>query len=277
MEIIELNDINLDELEKYKVQGTKSTVYHDGEYCIKILDGLHPYEKEILYKKLLEMDGMILDDVLMPKDLIVHNGQLAGYTMNDFKNSVNILDYLTSTRYIDCKYILKVVKEASLILKKIHEYGIICQDLSFDNILIDEDGNIKYSDIDGCAFKDYNSPYMSVLLKRFLIDYRKDKLCYVTKNMDRISFMLSFYYVIYLRELQKLSEKKYHSLSDNISTLENCREYANMLLGFRTLPEVPYLDELINDSDNYIIDRIKQISTKKKILYYYRSKKITTK
>ena len=106
---------------------------------------------------------------------------------------------------------------------------------------------------------------MSVLLKRFLIDYRKDKLCYVSKNTDRISFMLSFYLVMYLQELQKLSKKEYHSLSDNISTLENCREYANMLLGYRTLPEIPYLDELINDNDSYIIDRDKQISIKQKI------------
>ena len=262
---IKLSDINLDELEKYQVQGTKSTMYHNGEQCIKILDKLYPDEKEILYKKLLEMDGIVLDGVLMPKDLIVHNGQLAGFTMDNFKNSVNILDYLTTTRFIDCKDIFKVVKEASLILKKIHESGIICQDLSFDNILIDANGNIKYSDIDGCAFKDYKSPFVSVLLKRFLIDYRKDKLCYVSKNTDRISFMLSFYLVMYLQELQKLSKKKYHSLSDNISTLENCREYANMLLGYRTLPEIPYLDELINDNDSYIIDRDKQISIKQKI------------
>lgn len=264
MDKIKLSDINLDELEKCKVQGTKSIMYYDDEHCIKILDKLYPDEKETLYKKLLEMDGIILDDVLMPKDLIIHNGQLAGYTMDNFKNSVNILDYLTATRFIDCKDIFKIVKEASLSLKRIHKSGIICQDLTFDNILIDANGNIKYSDIDGCAFNDYSSPFMSVLLKRFL-NYRKDDLCYVSKNTDRVSFMLSFYLVMYLKELQKLSKKEYHSLSDNISTLENCREYANMLLGFRTLPEVPYLDELISDDDSYIIDRNKQLSRVKRL------------
>ena len=45
------NDINFDELEKYKVQGTKSTMYHNGEQCIKILDKLYHDEKEVLYKK----------------------------------------------------------------------------------------------------------------------------------------------------------------------------------------------------------------------------------
>lgn len=265
MKEIKLSDINLKELEKFEIQGTKSTMYKNGEECIKIFDKLYPDELKKMHNKFLEMDGIILNDALLPKDLIVDNGKLVGYTMDNFENSINILDYLTSTRFIDCKDILKIVKQASLILRTIHKTGIICQDLSFDNILIDVNGNIKYSDMDGCTYKDYESPFMSVLLNRFLTNYRKDKLCNISKNMDRISFMLSFYLVMYLRELQKLSNKKYSSLSDNILTLENCREYANKLLEFRTLPEVPYLDELIDDNDSYLIDRNKQISITKKI------------
>lgn len=260
MDKIHLNDLNLSSLEKFKIQGTKSTMYHSDNLCIKILDKLYPDEKATLYKKLLEIDGLVLDDVLLPKELIVEDGKLVGYTMEYFRNSINILDYLTQNRFVNCSDIFSVVKKASLILRHIHENDIICQDLSFDNILIDKDGNIKYSDIDGCAYKDYRSPFMSIILKRFLIDYRRDSFCYVSKNTDRISFMLSFYLVTYLQELQKLSKKKYHSLSDNIKTLENSREYANMLLGCRTLPEIPYVDELIDDNDDYVIDRNKQLS-----------------
>lgn len=260
MDKIYLGDLNLSELEKFEIQGTKSTMYHSDNECIKILDKLYPDEKAILYKKLLEMDGLILDDVLLPKKLIVQDGKLVGYTMDYFKNYINILDYLTKNRFINCNEIFNVVKKASLILRNIHENGIICQDLSFDNILIDKDGNIKYSDIDGCAYKDYKSPFMPVILKRFLIDYRKDLFFYVSKNTDRISFMLSLFLATYLQELQKLSKKKYHSLSDSIKTLENLREYANMLLQCRTLPEIPYIDELIDESDDYVIDRNKQIS-----------------
>lgn len=266
MDKIRLSDLDLSSLEKAKIQGTKSTIYHSGDLCIKILDKLYPDEKTTMYKKLLEMDGLVLEGALLPKQLIVEDDKLAGYTMEDFKDSINILDYLTQNRFINCSEIFSIVKRASLILKDIHEKGIICQDLSFDNILIDKYGNLKFSDIDGCAYKDYRSPFMSVLLNRFIIHYRKDKICYISKNTDRISLMLSFYLVTYLKELQKLSKKQYHSLSDNIKTLENCKEYANALLCFRTLPEIPYLDELIDDNDDYLIDRDKQLSLGRRFL-----------
>lgn len=265
MEKIELRDIDISHLSKFRNQGTKSTMYENGDICIKILDGLYQNERNTIYKKLLEMDGLVLDDVLLPKSLIVENGLLVGYTMENFKDSISILDYFLKTRFVNCKEFLSVMKKCSLILRKIHVNDIVCQDLSFDNILIDSQGNIKYSDIDSCSYKDYSSPYMSDLLKRFVIDYRKDKLCYVSKNMDRISFMLSFYIIVYLKELQKLSKRKYHALSDNIQTLENCREYANALLSERTLPEIPYIDELIDDRDDYIIDRRKQLGLFQKL------------
>ena len=43
-------------------------------------------------------------------------------------------------------------------------------------------------------------------IEYFLMDYRKDSFFYISKNIDRISFILSFYLVIYLKKLQKLSK-----------------------------------------------------------------------
>lgn len=54
-------------------------------------------------------------------------------------------------------------------------------------------------------------------------------------------------------------------LSDNITTLENIREYVNMILGSKTLPEILYIDELIDDNDDYVIDRNKQLNLRKKL------------
>ena len=205
------------------------------------------------------MDGLVIDDVILPNCLILDGDKLIGYIMEYFKDSIPISDYLTLTRYINCKTIFSITKKVSIILRHIHENNIICQDLSFDNILIDKDRNIKYSDIDGCMYKEYKSPFMSHVLQS-LFDYRKDPFHYFSKNTDRISLMLSFYAATYLKELQKLSKKKYHSLSDNMQTLENCREYASKLLSrCRILPDIPYMDELIDDADDYIIDREKQL------------------
>ena len=71
MEQIKLNDINFHSLQKLKHQGTKATLYRDGNVCFKILDGLYDDEKELLYKKLLDMDGIRINNVLLPQKLIV--------------------------------------------------------------------------------------------------------------------------------------------------------------------------------------------------------------
>lgn len=264
MDKIRLNDIDLSSLKKSKIQGTKSTVYENGDECIKILDGLYPDEKLLLYKKLLDMDGITIDGVLMPVSLVMQNDTLCGYVMKNFKNSINLNDCFNNTRYINCADMLRAIKKASLILKDIHSKGIICQDLSFDNILVDHDSNVMICDIDGCQYKEHNSPFVSLLLKRFINDYRKEKI-YLSENTDRISMMISMFYLMYLKEVQKLTKKEYHTLSDNIKTLENARKYANILINRNSkIFNIPYLDELIDENDDFVIDRNKQLSLKQK-------------
>ena len=102
MEQIKLNDINFHSLQKLKQQGTKAKLYKDGNVCFKILDGLYDDEKESLYKKFLDMNGIRIDNVLLPKELIVKDGKLQGYTMDYFPNSIPLSDRF-SVRYVDSK------------------------------------------------------------------------------------------------------------------------------------------------------------------------------
>ena len=89
----------------------------------------------------------------------------------------------------------------------------------------------------------------------------------MSSNLDRISMMISFYYLIYAKEIQNLTKRQYHKLSDKISTLENARVYANMLVDKgKCIGEIPYLDELINLNDDYIIDRDKQLNLVRRLL-----------
>ena len=268
MEIVKLNDIDLSNLEKSRFQGSTSTIYKNNDTCIKMLDKLFPEEKEIIYRKFLAMDGIKLDDVLLPKVLILKDDKLVGYTMDNFKDSMPLLDYFGRSRHVNCKDIFTAVKKASLILRDIHSSGIICQDLTFDNILIDNSGNIKYCDIDSCCYNGYMNNFISVLLNRFLFDYRKEDGCKLSINIDRISFLLSFCLLVYNSELSMVYKSKYNRmLTDNVETLKNIKEYINVLNDkSKALIEVPYMDEVICDSDDYIIDREKQLSLKQKIL-----------
>lgn len=257
METIKYSDIDFKSLEKLKSQGTKATLYKNDNECIKILDGLYDVEKKALYRKFLDMDGIKIENVLMPKKLIIKNDKLQGFTMDYFPNSTSLFDkYLT--RYVNTNELLKDVFKASKILRTIHDNNIICQDLSFDNILVDEDDKIVYCDIDGCSYLNHISPFISVLLKHLLIDYRKEKIT-ISYNLDRISMFISLYYLMYLEEIQNLNKKKYDELSNKITTLKNTEKYVNMLLDKTNfINDIPYLDELINLEDDFVINRKKQ-------------------
>ena len=264
MEKININDINFSVLQKLPSQGTQSTIYTDGNLCYKLLDGLYTNEKKDLYKKFLDMEGIKINGVLLPEDLIVENGLLQGYTMTYFKNSTPLSDRFLK-RYFNCKELFEYINKASKILRSIHSNGIICQDLSFENILVDNNGNIAFCDIDGCSYKENNSPFISILFKEFLVGWRKSKI-YIKEDVDNLSMILSLYLIMYGEVLQKITKKQYHSLSDNVNTLENLRPVANMLVDKKcTIEKIPYLDEFIDLTDDYIVDREKTLSLRQKV------------
>ena len=264
MEQIKLKDINLNSLKKLEQQGTKSTVYRNGTSCIKLLDGFYEEEKDALFKKFLDMEGLEIDNVLLPKELIVSNGKLEGYTM-DYFPSVS-LNSKFEVRQVDTKVLFDYVYKASKILREIHRNGIICQDLSFENILVDDNGNVKFCDLDGCSYKDNVSPFVSLIMKRYFIDYRKEQILLCT-NLDRVGMMLSFFYIVYAKELQKLNRKSYSKLAEKSNTLEEMRKYANLLLDrSNPVPAIPYLDELIWLDDDLVYDRDKQLSLFRRLI-----------
>ena len=264
MEQIKLKDINLNSLKKLQQQGTKSTIYRNGTSCIKLLDGFYEEEKDALFKKFLDMEGLEIDNVLLPKELIVSNGKLEGYTM-DYFPSVSLNDKF-EVRHVDTKVLFDYVYKASKILREIHRNGIICQDLSFENILVDDNGNVKFCDLDGCSYKDNVSPFVSLIMKRYFIDYRKEQILLCT-NLDRVGMMLSFFFIVYAKELQKLNRKSYSKLAEKSNTLEEMRKYANLLLDrSNPVPAIPYLDELIWLDDDLVYDRDKQLSLFRRLI-----------
>lgn len=204
----------------------------------------------------MEMEGIKIDNVLFPKELIFRQGKLEGYTMDFFANSMP-LSYRFMVRYVDCEKLFDYVGKASQILRDIHKNEIICQDFSFENVFVDNDGRVVIGDIDACCYKQYDSPFISLLMKRFWIDYRNNNI-FFSQDFDRISMMLSFFNLIYDREIQSVSKRQYNKLSRNIRTLENMKEYANILVNKNSKIEtIPYLDELIDFSDNFVYDRNK--------------------
>mgnify|MGYP001623001552 FL=1 len=256
MDKINIKELDWSKLRKCQNQGSLSTVYIQDDICIKILDKLYPSEKEQILDKFLAMNDIKIDGVVFPKDLIVQDGNLLGYTMDYFQDSTSLNDYFTTTRFVNCKDIFNAVMKASEILREIHKYDIKVQDLSFENILINNQGEVKYIDIDSCQYQNYESYFLSNILHKYMFDYRRQEFCNMTKNTDRLSFLLAFYNLMYLKELQNISDKKYNQLSNHISTLNNIKRLANHLKDKnKRIPSIPYMDDLINRDDDYTIKR----------------------
>lgn len=69
------------------------------------------------------MDGIKINNVLLPQDLIIKDGILDGYTMRYFENSIPLSDKFLK-RYFNCNELFIYVYKASKILRDIHNNGI---------------------------------------------------------------------------------------------------------------------------------------------------------
>lgn len=265
MEKIKLQDIDLVSMKLCGRQGSTSDIYVDEDKCYKIFTDLSCGEKTQLLEKFYEMDGISIDGILLPKELIFKDSKLMGYTMDYFPDSVCLNDYFTKDRFIDVNDIFLEVKKVSKILRQAHEKDVILQDFSFDNVLIDNNNNIKICDIDGCYYKGNGSPFISMIMHHYYEMLMGNRVR-IDKNFDRQALLFSMLVAIYHKTV--LNMKDYDLLSDKIETLKSIRNLIQSLfISART--EVPYLDDIIVDDDHFIIDRNKQVSLEKRLAKDY--------
>lgn len=255
MEIMNTQNIKFSNMRRTKY--TNSTIYQNGDELIKTLDDYPKEDRDKLFKKFMEMDGISIEGLILPKALIMKDDTLYAYTMDNFKNSMNLEEYFTRKRYVNINEILEVFKKVSIILKKVHEAGIIFQDISLSNILIDEEGNVALCDVDSCSYKDNLSPYISANLKNLIDSKNLEYL--VSENTDRVSLLLSLFYIIYLKDINALSKEEYQSVSNKVQSLKNMEKYFNSFTNSNEdIKEVPYPDEIINIGKGFRIDRVNQ-------------------
>lgn len=266
MDKIKYKDINFKKMKLASVQGTNSKVYIDGDKCYKMLDGLDSNEKRQLLKKFCDMRDIKIDNIILPKELILKNSSLMGYTMDYFPQSINMYDYFTKNRYVDVNEILQATKKAAIILRTAHQNGIVLQDFSFDNILINNSNNVRICDIDGCCYNGYESPFVSMIIHAYYNIFMKKEFT-INEKLDKQALLLSMLLTIYHKMIFRMYD--YDILADKIKTLQNIRPIIESLL--KNLDtDIPYLDEIICDNDHYMIDRDKQVPAQKRLIKDYK-------
>jgi len=255
MNKINIRDINFSTLDKLAHQGSQSTIYKDKDYCYKILTKFYPDQKRKLLRKLLDIDGLKIDNVTVPIDLIMDGHRLEGFTMKYYKGAIPLSSKYKYKKPLNCKEFFYDMNSSTQILKNLNKSNIICSDLSFENILIIPDNNIVFCDvIESCSYDKHEALFISALLKNFM-DYRKNQIP-VSENSDKISMLLSFYQTIFDREIQKVPNRKYNKLSRNILTLQNLNNCTyDLLHRNKDISNISYLDEYIDITDDYIIKK----------------------
>lgn len=265
MQEIRLKDINFESLKRISSNwSTYATVYTDGDVCYKIFNDPHSFDNVSLYNNFKDMDGMQIDGVILPEDLIVDDGVLLGYLMPLFKDSMT-LSRRFEGRYVDKALVVSAFRKASFIIREMHKKGVILQDVSLENILINDQGDVCVCDPDSFAYNGYFPQTYSKIFCRFLIDYRKTKL-HMLEDIDRLSLFLAFYYLMFEKEIQKVSRGKYNKLSSEMKTVENMREIRDLLVDkSKDLYDLPYFDEFASNLDVGTLDKNKCLTIGQKV------------
>lgn len=266
MQEIRLGDINVESLKKLNRPAifNFATLYTDGDVCYKIFNEPHSFDNKGLYNNFKDMDGMQIDGVILPQDLIVEDGVLLGYLMPLFKDSMTLSSRFGG-RYLDKSLVVSAFRKASFIIREMHKKGIIFQDVSLENILINGNGDVMICDPDSFSYNGYFPQAYSKIFCRFLIDYRKSKL-HKLEDIDRLSLFLAFYYLVFDKEIQKVSKRQYSKLSREMKTVDYLREIRDLLVSkSKELYDLPYLDEFTSNLDAGTLDRGKYLTLGQKI------------
>ena len=79
---------------------------------------------------------------------------------------------------------------------------------------------------------------------------------YQSQNVDKITCILQFYYLLFNEFVQNISKEKYNFLFEKLKSLQNMNK---LFVDFQNknayLTDIPYLDELLDLNDDYFLDK----------------------
>ena len=247
MEVIQKETIDFSDLHKISCRAnSESNLYNDGEVLYKIFKKI-PYRHLRRKKEKIELlsNGIELNNVVLPKDIIVSGSLLSGYTMDYKKEAIILFEFVKRSKNIN--EFLKLVYNVSQTLREIHNdpRNIVVGDMSFSNVIFDKNFEHYFVDFDSCMIDGIPSDRISFLLS----DYTVTRRIYnfdINKNTDRLSLILCMLHTIFAEEIDEISMYDYDYVSERVETLKNMREIVlEIKKNKKHIPEVPYVDELI--------------------------------
>ena len=276
MEKVELTNINFKKIKILKKSPISKVFLLDEKEVVKVynssyLKGIN--RRRALERKIQASSTIKLKELVLPKKIILINGNFAGYTMEYIKGE-SYLD-IAIAPYRNLDLINKEYLEIEKIIKKFHKEGIIVPDLlNLTNIIVTEEG-LRFIDYDGMQIRDNKASSVSKILKKDIRHSSTIKYCnhlgLYTEELDKKSLLILYILITFNNLINDINmdnnrfEKIDKLLEElNISQEDKLKEIINKAYNPRNDIKNEYLEEAVKEIGNkYVLTKDRKLSRRK--------------
>ena len=276
MEKVELTNINFKKIKILKKSPISKVFLLDEKEVVKVynssyLKGIN--RRRALEKKIQASSTIKLKELVLPKKIVLINGNFAGYTMEYIKGE-SYLD-IAIAPYRNLDLINKEYLEIEKIIKKFHKEGIIVPDLlNLTNIIVTEDG-LRFIDYDGMQIRDNKASSVSKILKKDIRHSSTIKYCnhlgLYTEELDKKSLLILYILITFNNLINDINmdnnrfEKIDKLLEElNISQEDKLKEIIDKAYNPRNDIKNEYLEEAVKEiGKKYVLTKDRKLSRRK--------------
>ena len=276
MERVELTNINFKKIKILKKSPISKVFLLDEKEVVKVynssyLKGIN--RRRALERKIQASSTIKLKELVLPKKIILINGNFAGYTMEYIKGE-SYLD-IAIAPYGNLDLINKEYLEIEKIIKKFHKEGIIVPDLlNLTNIIVTEDG-LRFIDYDGMQIRDNKASSVSKILKKDIRHSSTIKYCnhlgLYTEELDKKSLLILYILITFNNLINDINmdnnrfEKIDKLLEElNISQEDKLKEIIDKAYNPRNDIKNEYLEEAVKEiGKKYVLTKDRKLSRRK--------------
>lgn len=276
MERVELTNINFKKIKILKKSTISKVFLLDEKEVVKVynssyLKGIN--RRRALERKIQASSTIKLKELVLPKKIILINGNFAGYTMEYVKGE-SYLD-IAIAPYRNLDLINKEYLEIEKIIKKFHKEGIIVPDLlNLTNIIVTEEG-LRFIDYDGMQIRDNKASSVSKILKKDIRHSSTIKYCnhlgLYTEELDKKSLLILYILITFNNLINDINmdnnrfEKIDKLLEElNISQEDKLKEIIDKAYNPRNDIKNEYLEEAVKEIDKkYVLTKDRKLSRRK--------------
>lgn len=276
MERVELTNINFKKIKILKKSPISKVFLLDEKEVVKVynssyLKGIN--RRRALERKIQASSTIKLKELVLPKKIILINGNFAGYTM-DYIKGESYLD-IAIAPYRNLDLINKEYLEIEKIIKKFHKEGIIVPDLlNLTNIIVTEDG-LRFIDYDGMQIRDNKASSVSKILKKDIRHSSTIKYCnhlgLYTEELDKKSLLILYILITFNNLINDINmdnnrfEKIDKLLEElNISQEDKLKEIIDKAYNPRNDIKNEYLEEAVKEiGKKYVLTKDRKLSRRK--------------